>query len=271
MTEPLLDAHNHLQDARLDGIREEVVATCRESGVARMVVNGVCEADWPAVSELARRWPDLVLPSFGVHPWHVGDCSEGWFDTWVSALDSQHAVIGEIGLDRWVEGHDIERQREVFLRQWRLARERDLPVTVHCLRAWGHLMELLRSEPAPPGGFLLHSYGGPVEMVDEFAKLGAYFSLSGYFAHDRKAKQRETFKSVPPERLLLETDAPDMWPPKEWNRHPLREADDQRELNHPANLAAVYDFAAEFLAVPRPELEERVRENFTRLFGSSDR
>ena len=55
----------------------------------------------------------------------------------------------------------------------------------------------------------MHSYGGPKEMVTPFADLGAYFSLPGYYAHERKARQREAFQHVPAERLLIETDAPD--------------------------------------------------------------
>jgi TatD DNase family protein len=180
--------------------------------------------------------------------------------------------VGEIGLDRWKPGLAWEAQPTVFAEQLRLAAERDLPASIHCLQAWGPLLEQLRAGPRPTRGFLLHSYGGPVELVPELTRLGAYFSLPGYFAHPRKLRQRETFRRVPPERLLLETDAPDQPLPEERVRHrvpaPPGAADAAtRPLNHPANLGAVYAYAAEWLGRPLEDLAALVEANFLRLFG----
>lgn len=261
----LYDAHNHLQDQRLVARIDEVLDDCRREGIVRMVVNGSCEEDWPRVLELARRLP-IVLPSFGYHPWYVRNRTERWRDELQRHLDATPSAIGEIGLDRWIENPDMPLQEEMFRAQLRIAAERDLPASIHCLKAWGRLDEILREEPRPGRGFLLHSYGGPAEMVEGFVKLGAYFSLSGYFAHKRKAKQREAFKRVPPDRLLIETDAPDLWPPDEWNDHPLADPATGDPMNHPANLAAVYRFAARFLNIGIDPLASSVAANFTRLF-----
>lgn len=263
---PLYDAHNHLQDARLAAQLDEVLAECRNAGIARMVVNGTREADWPRVLALVKKHP-IVLPSFGYHPWYVGERTDQWLGELQRHLDAVPAAIGEIGLDRWMENPDVPLQEEMFRAQLRVAAARNLPVSIHCLRAWGRLDEILREEALPQRGFLLHSYGGPAEMVAGFVKLGAYFGLSGYFAHERKAKQRETFKLVPPDRLLLETDAPDMMPPNEWNDHPLTDPATGRPLNHPANLAAVYRFAAGFFSLEPVQLTRQVEQNFLRLFG----
>jgi len=77
MSSRLYDAHNHLQDARLAGQREPILAAARRENICRMVVNGTCEEDWPAVLELARGCPE-VIPSFGYHPWHVKVRSPDW-------------------------------------------------------------------------------------------------------------------------------------------------------------------------------------------------
>jgi TatD DNase family protein len=232
----------------------------------KMVVNGTRERDWPAVLALARQ-DRRVIPSFGLHPWFVKERSANWQSVLLQHLDQVPSGIGEIGLDRWMEGFDAAQQEEVFLWQWRLAAERNLPVSIHCLKAWGRLMEILRDEPGPRGGFLLHSYAGPREMIKEFAKLGAYFSISGYFAHERKSRQRETFRQVPPDRLLIETDAPDMLPPDRFIDFPLVDPGTGRPINHPANLGAVYRFVAELLEEPLEVIAQRVEENFKRLFG----
>jgi len=263
----LYDAHNHLQDERFGGRQAELLAACEEEGVARMVVNGACEKDWPRVLALARAQP-TVLPSFGVHPWHLGARSPEWEKNLARCLTAVPAAVGEIGLDRWKPGLEYAGQEEVFVTQLRLAAERNLPVSIHCLQAWGRLFDLLRAHPRPARGFLLHSYGGPLVMVGPLAKLGAHFSFPGYFLHERKARQRETFKQVPPDRLLIETDAPDQPLPKTLNAaHPLTESATGRSINHPANLAAVYRGAAALLGEPLPTLVARVEGNFLRLFS----
>jgi len=262
----LYDAHNHLQDPRLGGNPAELMATAIKEGVVKMVVNGSCEEDWPAVAALARQFPQVV-PSFGYHPWYVKERSPEWKEVLLNHLDEVPSAIGEIGLDRWLKDHDLPDQEEVFLWQLRLAAERGLPVSIHCLQAWGRLLELLQAAPLPRQGFLLHSYGGPQEMVSSLAKLGAYFSIPGYFVHERKSRQRETFRHVPPDRLLIETDAPDQSLPEERNRHPLHDPVTNKPVNHPANIRAVYEFTAELLAEPLESLSARVEENFQRLFG----
>ena len=257
----LFDAHNHLQDARFGGQQDKLITDCAAAGLSRMVVNGTCESDWPAVADLAKRH-DCVLPSFGLHPWFVHERSPEWLPNLERQLDACPGAVGEIGLDRWKPSLAYEGQEEVFTSQLRLAAERDLPASIHCLKTWGRLHELLRVGPLPKRGFLLHSYGGPAEMVEPLAKLGAYFSFPGAFAHERKTRQRDAFRQVPAERLLIETDAPDQALPDDRVAHPLGQA-----INHPANITAVYGAAAEFLAQAPDDLAKRVEENFVRLFG----
>jgi TatD DNase family protein len=262
----LYDAHNHLQDERFGGRQAELLAASARSGVVRMVVNGSCEADWPQVLALAKQFPQ-VLPSFGYHPWHLHERTTDWLVTLSRFLDQTPSAVGEIGLDRWKPDLPYAGQEEVFVAQLRLAAERNLPASLHCLQAWGRMLDILKAGPRPARGVLLHSYGGPKEMVKPFADLGAYFSLPGHFAHARKERQRETFKHVPPERLLIETDAPDQSLPGARNRFPLPDPASGKALNHPANLAAVYDFAAELVGESAETLATRVEENFLRLFG----
>ena len=259
---PIYDAHNHLQDERLrregEGIREEL----ERIGLRRCVVNGTREEDWEDVAELARK-DSRVIPSFGLHPWHIGGRSKEWFARLEYQLREFPSGVGEIGLDKWMRDSDFAGQEVVFRQQWQLAARLNVPVTVHCLKAWGPLLEIIRKEPGPACGFLLHSYGGSRELIQPLAKLGACFSISGYFAHERKARQREVFKAVPRDRILIETDAPDMLGPSGLVRYSLRDP----KLNHPANIAGVYEFAAELLSMPLAELAGQAGQNFVRLFG----
>jgi TatD DNase family protein len=262
----LFDAHNHLQDERLAPYLGDILKTLPEVGIVRMVVNGSCEADWPQVLDLARRVPQVVA-SFGYHPWYVKERSPNWKEILIQHLDSVPSAIGEIGLDKWLKGGDLPQQEEVFIWQLRLAAERNLPVSIHCLQAWGRLLEILKSEPRPTCGLVLHSFGGPTEMIKPLAELGAYFSLPGYFAHERKERQRATFKQVPVERLLIETDAPDQSLPENRIGFPLPNSTNGKPVNHPGNLGEVYRFAAELRGEPVEVLAERVERNFRRVFA----
>jgi TatD DNase family protein len=257
-----LDAHNHLHDARLEPNREPILTELSRIGLERAVVNGTREDDWPAVRQLADQH-SWVVPSYGLHPWYAPELSTDWLDALKTYLVSEpRAAVGEIGLDRWIEGHDLAVQTPVFIDQLALAVEFNRAATIHCVRAWGALEEVVRTHETPPRGFLLHAYAGPVEMIRNFVERGAYFSFSPYFLNERKAAQREAFRHIPLNRILVETDAPDLRPPDSHNPRPLTEPGG-KPINHPANIDVAYRGLAEIRGEP---IERPVAENFARLF-----
>lgn len=256
-----IDAHLHLQDPRL-GDSTEVIAAMKYSGVTRCVVNATRQADWPAVEELALAHPDFIRPAFGIHPWHAHIATDGWQNRLQSLLEKHpHASIGECGLDQWISTPSLEIQVPIFLQQLRLARQLDRPITIHCLKAWQPLFDSFATH-SPPSRFLMHSFGGSIEIARRLIPLGAFFSFSGYFLHPRKATVIEVFKQLPPERILLETDAPDMLPPTEFITHPLSE-----NYNHPANLPAIGQALAAAIGMTHQALAELTCENARRCFG----
>jgi len=262
----MIDAHNHFHDARLAPHRAQWMEELARLGIEHAVVNGTQESDWNDVTEFAdaHSW---VLPSYGLHPWQVRGRSAHWLGALERLLaGNPAAAIGEVGLDRWIEGHDLDDQSEVFRAQVALAAKHQRAITIHCLRAWGPLWDILREEALPAHGFLIHAYGGPWEMTHGFLDRGGYFSFNAYFLHERKAATREVFQRLPADRLLIETDAPDMPPPPERNPHPLVDAEG-RSINHPANLAMTYEALAQLRATSVEVLSAQIRENFARLFA----
>ncbi|MFM7100712.1 MAG: TatD family hydrolase, partial [Verrucomicrobiota bacterium] len=117
-------------------------------------------------------------------------------------------------------------------------------------------------------GVLLHSYGGPAERVPGLARQGAYFGFSGWFLHPRKRRQLEVFRRVPPDRLLVETDAPDQPLPVEWRR-PLPSGEPGAAYNHPAQLSGVYAGLAAALGETPDALARRLEDNFGRWTGAA--
>lgn len=277
----LYDAHNHLQDPALSPHLDEIAAAYAEIGLERAVVNGTCEADWPAVTALARRH-SFVLPSYGLHPWDAGNRTPAWFDTLRATLDAAPgAHIGEIGLDRWIldsarpddprlaglRRAPLDEQIEVFRAQLALAAERNLAASIHCLDAFGPLLDALENTPLPARGFLLHAYSGPAEMLPRYLRLGAYFSFNGTFLSARHHRHREVFRQIPLDRLLIETDAPAMPPPESHRAYTFATPDET--LNHPANIAATYEAVAKMRETPLAQLCAQITTNFARFWENT--
>jgi TatD DNase family protein len=259
-----VDAHNHLHDKRFGAYHEEAIAQCEEVGVVASVVNGTSPEDWSCVAELAKRY-QWILPSYGVHPWYVDRAQDGWLTTLRNLLSSRPSVIGEIGIDHWKVGLDRELQERVFIEQLKLAIELNLPASIHGLKAWGRLLELLQTHGAPKRGFLLHSYSGPAELIQPFVELGAFFSCPPALFDPSRARRLEIFRSIPQERILPETDAPDQGLSAEDDSAAWRDSDG-KPLNNPSSMVVVYRGLSALLNVPGQELCERFERSFRSLF-----
>lgn len=264
-----LDAHNHLHFSELDVFGDELWGSLDAAGVAGGMICGTHPGDWLAAVERARgAATGCWLVSAGVHPWKAGQLREGWMEELEELLSSGEVQgVGEIGLDRWIEGVDFRAQGEVFSKQWRMAARLGLPVTVHCLRAWEDLWAVLEELP-PVSGFLLHAYGGSAVEVKRWVKKGAWFSFSGSFLG--RPRKVQPFFGVPLERLLIETDAPAMLPARGfqfWPEGMSAESFEREPPNHPASLAACGRALAEELRLPEAELAAMTRRNFETLFG----
>lgn len=225
-----------------------------------MFVHGTHPDDWEAVRKLCATTPG-ALPAYGVHPWRVDGFSRDWLEALQAEIGRGPCLIGEIGLDRWIEPRDEALQEAVFRCQWELAAERQIPVTVHCLRAWGWLERLLRKLPTNPAGFILHSYGGPVEMVPLWLKQGAWLSFSGAVAEAKRSRARKACLATPLDRLLLETDAPAIPPPPEVQTFPLILDGQGQPLNEPAHLPAIGCYVAKLRGIEATELARQTWQN----------
>lgn len=241
-TRRLFDAHCHLQDGRLAPHLDAFMERAAAAGIAGWHCCGTRESDWDEVRRIARRIPGVRI-SFGLHPWYAADRTPGWLEALRALLCEYPSGVGEIGLDHALDKGTFAVQEEVFLAQLSLAAELRRPVSVHCRRAWGRMIELLDGQGWPPDGILFHSYSGGAELVAPLVRRGAFFSFSGAMTKDRNARTREAVGVVPPDRILVETDAPDLMPviPRR-TFHPgiLPHS----SINEPANLVYVADAVA---------------------------
>ena len=277
---PLYDAHQHFQFETLTPHWPKVVKDLHAIGLRKAVVNATNEEEWPVVAALAREH-DWIIPSHGVHPWDSGDRKAGWLENLRAVLVADPAAgVGEIGLDRWIiDGvrpddpriagirvAPLAEQIEVFAAQLALAAELNRAASLHCVQAFGAVLETLQKSPRAPRGFLLHGYGGPAEMIRTFVDLGAYFSFNIELEGARHHQRRENFRLIPADRLLVETDAPTKLPAPECNRFPLPPGPDGNAVNHPANIIVAYEALAKLRGLSVEVLAAQVEQNFKRLF-----
>ncbi|HAF95667.1 MAG: hypothetical protein A2X34_06040 [Elusimicrobia bacterium GWC2_51_8] len=189
------DAHNHIQNYS---------GPC-EAGAGRaglILLNGTAPDDWQKVLDLAAA-DERIWPCFGLHPWFINKAGPRWLEELELFLKRAPSCVGEIGLDG-AKNTGAKRQEEVFTSQLKLAARLRRPVCLHCVKAWGKMLKIIKEEL--PGTFMLHSYGGPAEMIKEFSALGAYFSFGSAIMDPKRGKLREALLTVPPDRLLFETE-----------------------------------------------------------------
>lgn len=285
----LFDSHCHLQDPRVFNMAPQVIRTAHNKGVTHFAVNGVSEKDWCLVKEMSDKYPS-VIPNFGIHPWFVADRTPNWMNTLKEFFETTPAAaVGEIGLDKGSKGRQIDftDQLEVFRLQLQLAKELKRPASVHCVQAFGDLLDVMKSIGPFPAGVLLHSYLGSAELVPEFAKLGAYFSFSGFLMFLKDSKAKKILKSVPRERILLETDAPDALPKltgsdslflienKVLDQGESSTSTDscgnkslpENDINHPANIHHILSYVSSLLEMSKEELAGISYRNAIHLFS----
>lgn len=206
----LVDTHCHLDAAEFAGDREAVHAAARAGGVGTIVVPAVAAALFPAVKACCARHAGCVA-AYGIHPLYVMEARAEDLVTlraWLAA--EQPVAVGEIGLDGYTADSDPERQAWFFAEQLKLAREFDLPVILHVRRAIDQVLKHLRRIRVPGG--IAHAFNGSRQQAEEFIKLGFVLGFGGAMTYSGSTRIRQLAASLPPEAIVLETDAPDIPP-----------------------------------------------------------
>ncbi len=228
----LFDSHCHLQDRRLDGVRDEVVSRAVRAGVSGCRTCGTSPEDWEAVAAL-RSLPDFeVRKAFGVHPWYAEGLPGDWLARLRGHLERDPAAwVGEIGLDAIRRPALSEASRAVLKAQLELAAELGRPVILHGAKALDELLAACRPFAGCVPAFMVHAFGGSEEQLRAWLEFGADISIGGVAT--RSARLRRLAATIPPERLLIETDSPDMMPDGGEPAVP------GTRLNQPSNLVLV--------------------------------
>ncbi len=259
----MYDSHCHLDDVAYVADVEAVLVRAAQASVEGIFVPCCSPRQWPSLPAFCAQSP-LLSFGLGIHPWYIDGLDTDTLDSALHELEptltrTRAVAVGECGLDAKhakQHGASMDLQAKVLDAQISAAHNLGLPVVLHCVHAHGLLLERLEAQGPLPRGGVMHSYGGPAELVPRYQRLGLSFSFAGIITHDNAQRPKHALCAVPPERLLLESDGPDQRP-----------SGVEGARSEPAHLAVTLAHAARLRGESVETLDRLTTENAKRLFA----
>ena len=250
----IFDSHAHYNDERFAEDRDTLLPQIHSNGVSH-ILNAGC--DIPSSMEgirLAEQYP-YVYTSVGIHPEEADHIPENYLDTLAQLAKHPKVVaIGEIGLDYHYENANTAVQHEIFRQQLDLADQLDLPVIIHSRDATQDTINVLKSRRNHCG--VLHCFSGSADTAQIYLKMGYYIGFTGGVTFSNAKKAVEAARTIPLNRILLETDCPYMAPV------PFRGKRCTSDM-----IAHTAAKIAEIKEISPQQMVDIARENTCRLFG----
>ena len=255
MTTLLVDSHCHLDFPDFNGREAELVAAMAANDVGHALIAGVTLERFPSVLALVERFPNLYA-AVGVHP----DTKEGEEPDEATlirlAAHPKVLAIGETGLDYYRLEGDLEWQRDRFRTHIRAARRCGKPLIIHTREAAADTLRIIEEEDGGKTGGVFHCFTETAAVAQAALALGFHISISGIVTFKNALQVKEVARSVPLDRLLVETDAPYLAP-----------VPHRGKLNHPALVRHVAEEIARLRGIGLDELTQATTANFQRLFA----
>lgn len=257
----LVDSHCHLDFPDFDSEREAIVARAIAAGVGRMVTISTRVRRFDAIRAIAEAHAE-VFCSVGTHPHNAAEEPDVTADELVALSNHPKCVaIGEAGLDYFYDRSPREAQAQGFRRHIEAARRTGLPLVIHSRDADSDMASILEEESGKGAfPFILHCFSSGAELAERGVALGGHVSFSGILTFKKSDQLREIAKTIPRDRLLVETDAPYLAPT------PFR-----GKRNEPSYVARTAAVLAETIGVDADEIAALTTDNFFRLFARMPR
>lgn len=259
----MIDAHCHLDDPRMVSEIDVLLSEARREGVLHFISAGYAPTRWEVQREIAERHPDVWI-TCGLHPWFVAenwDCDvQSWLDVLLSCVQAGSSErwigLGELGLDRSLQQSERawEMQCFCFREQLAIAREYDLPIVLHGVKAHNELLRFLKHDGVPQAGGIIHGFSGSRELAQHYTRLGLCLSIGGQVVHSQKLQK--AIESTDSSQILIETDAPDV-------RIPMR----VKTSNPLSALTQIVDTLSHIWGCSLSEAKHKTACNTSRVFG----
>ncbi|MEI2301111.1 TatD family hydrolase [Ensifer sp. MJa1] len=257
----LIDTHCHLDFPDFEAERDEIIARARDAGVGQMITISTRVKRFETILSIAEAYPN-VFCSVGTHPHNADEELDITTEDLVRLSAHPKVVaIGEAGLDYFYDNAPREAQAEGLRRHITAARETGLPIVIHSRSADEDMAAILTEETGKGAfPFLLHCFSSGPELARIGVELGGYVSFSGILTFPKSEELREIAKTVPHDRMIVETDAPYLAP------KPFR-----GKRNEPAYVAHTAAVLAETIGVSKDEIAAITTDNAFRIFSKMPR
>ena len=258
MATALIDTHCHLTSKELFERRQQVIADAVAAGVTRMIEIACTPADLEPALQLQRELPQQVLLAAGVHPHEAGKVTEKDIQRFARLWHVNKAIvaIGEIGLDYHYDFSPRDVQQAVFRKQLDLASDTSLPIVIHCRKAHGDVVRILKEHGYASRQVVFHCFSSSAEQAAELRSLGWWTSFTGVVTFKNARDTQQACAETPDDMLMFETDCPYMTP------EPIRKV----RPNEPQYLVHTVRFAAALRGASFEKLAAQTTANAMRFF-----
>lgn len=248
----LIDTHAHL-DMYEDW--DVIIKNAKENGIKKIIIPAVETEYFQKILDIANSYEDVYC-MMGIFPTEAKNWHDGILDDIKEFAKNRKVVsIGEIGLDYYWDKSFVDEQKDIFIKQVKLANELGLPIEIHDREAHKDVFDIL-VEYNKTSDVVFHCFSGSVEFARECLKQGWYIALGGVVTFKNAVKTKEVAKDVPLDRLMLETDSPYLTPV------PFRGKE-----NQPAYVRYVADEIAKLKGIDVKEVIEATTKNAEMVFG----
>jgi len=259
----LVDAHSHTWDSQLQPDHDEVLARAWETGLAAIVQVG-CDLRTTLASHAIAATDARMFATAGLHPHSASHLAEERDAIEAAVAGGGYVAIGETGLDFFRNLSSPDDQYNALHWQLDLARRYDLPVVIHSRDADEACFDVLRDWSSNVGRYLgpdreigmMHCYAGDLELAERYMAIGFLISIPGPVTFPGNDRGQKVARSIPLERMLVETDCPYLTP-LPW----------RGRRNEPAYVAETARFVAGLRGIDATEVARHTGENAARLFG----
>lgn len=250
------DTHTHLYVQEFDADRTEVIARAQAAGVSQFVLPAIDSQTTEAMHQLKRDYPNRVHLMMGLHPTHVGSNVEKELAHVKEQLQAHSFVaVGEIGIDLYWDTSTLKQQQMAFQTQIRWAKEKDLPIVIHCRNAFDEIFEILEQEKSSSLRGIFHCFTGNLEQAHRAISYGMKLGIGGVVTF-KNGKIDQFLNQIDLKHIVLETDAPYLAPV------PYR-----GKRNESAYLLNVADRVAELYGKNLDEVSKITTQNSKSIFG----
>ena len=254
----IIDSHCHLDYEPMFSNLDNVIKRADQSNVKIMLTISVADKKYNNIIEITNKYTN-VYGTYGIHPHEAKNHSKINKDIILERLNISKKIIGigETGLDFYYNHSDKDEQIRLFEEHIKASISSKLPLIIHSRDAEDLTYDILsKYSKKDKLKILMHCFTGTKKFADKLLGLDAFFSASGIITFKKSNDLKETFKSIPLNKILIETDSPYLSP------EPLR-----GKSNEPSNLVLTAKYLSKLKEIEFDDLCEGTTNNFFELFG----